>query len=163
MTFYHADSVDTGYSDSKGWNSGYRFFLMDVDGDGKGDIVARSWSGVFHTWLSNGTTFSYTASFDSGCTDSEGCGSGHRFFIMDVNGDGKGDIVTRDWSGVLNTWLSNGATFFWADSFDSGYSDSKGWNSGYRFFLMDVNGDSKGDIVARSWSGVFHTWLSVCL
>jgi formylglycine-generating enzyme required for sulfatase activity/Leucine-rich repeat (LRR) protein len=158
--FEYAGSVETIFCDAAGWNLGQRYFPMDVDGDGRGDLVMRYGSGVFETWLSNGTTFYSADSIQSPFSDAEGWNVGQRYFPMDVNGDGRGDLVMRDGFGTFFTWLSNGTTFYSAGSVLSPFSDAEGWNVGQRYFPMDVNGDGRGDLVMRDGFGTFFTWLS---
>ncbi|MBN2403172.1 MAG: hypothetical protein JXN64_12330, partial [Spirochaetes bacterium] len=51
--FYLAATSSTPFADPN-WNSGLRSFQMDVNGDGKGDLVMRYSSGEMATYLSNG-------------------------------------------------------------------------------------------------------------
>lgn len=159
-TFTNAGSSFPGWADGMGWNDGLRYFVMDVNGDGKGDIVARDSSGNLTTWLSNGTTFTNAGMSFPGWSDAAGWNTGLHYFTMDVNGDGKGDLVARDSAGNLSVWLSNGTTFTFAGSVATGWTDAAGWNDGLRYFMMDVNGDGKGDLVARGSAGNLSVWLS---
>ena len=159
-TFTNAGSSFPGWADGMGWNDGLRYFVMDVNGDGEGDIVARDSSGYLTTWLSNGTTFTNAGSVGTSWTDAAGWNTGLHYFTMDVNGDGKGDLVARDSAGNLSVWLSNGTTFTFAGSVATGWTDAAGWNDGLRYFVMDVNGDGKGDLVARGSAGNLSVWLS---
>ena len=158
--FEYVGKTSTRYYDSNGWNSGQRYFTMDINGDGRVDLLARGGNGRLYTWLSNGTTFDYVASTSTPYTDSSGWNSGKRYFPMDVNGDGREDFVSRNAHGAFVTWLSNGKSFVQSGKVNTGYSDSSGWNSGHRFFLSDINGDGRGDFVARSGKGTLASWLS---
>ncbi|MDX1252252.1 MAG: hypothetical protein IDH49_08420 [Gammaproteobacteria bacterium] len=158
--FERAGITATGLTDNGGWNDGQRYFQMDVNGDGKGDLVARDSAGNLLAYLSNGATFSQAGITATGFTDNGGWNSGQRYFQMDVNGDGKGDLVARDSAGNLLAYLSNGATFSQAGITATGFTDNGGWNDGQRYFQMDVNGDGKGDLVARDSAGNLLAYLS---
>ena len=60
--------------------------------------------------------------------------------------------------GTLATWLSNGTTFYYADYDATPFTDEGNWNSGFRYFPMDVNGDGKGDMVMRYADGTIAIW-----
>lgn len=173
-----------------GYASLNRFFAMDVNGDGLGDIVLRGEGGTLSTWLSNGSGFYqggeiYNEMFKDGVNwrdECEGCGGYeymntelNRFFVMDVNGDGRTDLVHRDKQEYLDTWLSNGATFVHGGRMRNPFRDAKGefknipesgwpdnfWNAPGRFFITDVNGDGMSDLVVLEWDGGrFSVWLS---
>lgn len=159
-TFTSAGTTPTSFTDAAGWNSGLRFFPIDMNGDGKTDFVARDAAGNLLTYLSNGATYTLAGTTPTSFTDAAGWNSGLRFFPMDVNGDGRADLVARDSAGGFATWLSNGATFVFNGSIATGYSDANGWNTGVRFFPMDVNGDAKTDLVARDTAGNLQVLLS---
>jgi hypothetical protein len=154
-----ADSA-LGLADSGGWGTGTRYFLMDVNGDGRTDLVARFASGNLMTYLSNGTTFVQAGLAIIDQADTGGWGTGLRYFPMDVNGDGKMDLVARNAYGDFLTFLSTGTTFVLAGTSPLGLSDAGGWNSGIRYFTLDVNGDGLTDLVARDANGNFTTYLS---
>ncbi|UJW28410.1 hypothetical protein L3Q67_24340 [Saccharothrix sp. AJ9571] len=130
-----------------------RFLPLDVDGDGRSDLLELYSCGFFPvhfcraTWLSDGTGFTL-ASHETGIPFS----ADRQFHAADVNGDGKDDFVElySAWgsAGGRRIWLSNG-TGFTAGAVDSGISWSapKADGAGSRFTVMDVNGDTKADMV----------------
>lgn len=140
-----------------------RFLPADVNGDGKSDFIeirppgtkAGKW--VRHIWLSNGTGFA------SGTQDSTSAAYNLnvRHLTIDVNGDGRTDMVELYQSGssyLRATYLSNG-TDFTLTSTESGIR----YDPYSEFFAMDVNGDSKGDLVEVRPNSVTwerHIWLS---
>ena len=123
--------------------------VLDVNGDGKTDLVERSQSGgVFSAavWLSNGTGFLKMPSSNIGAYDSK-----TMHFSLDTNGDGKTDIVQRwikETNGVLSCWItvfiSTGNGFTQAASVDLGSESIDAI-----LLPLDANGDGWGDIVAR--------------
>ncbi|WP_309108861.1 FG-GAP-like repeat-containing protein, partial [Arthrobacter sp.] len=83
-----------------------------------------------------------------------GTGTGVTSVMQDFNGDGRADIVARDSSGVLWTYLGNGS-----GSFPNRIRVGAGWNvmnsiSG----TGDLTGDGRADIVARDSAGVLWTY-----
>ena len=114
--------------------------LGDVNGDGKADAVLVN-PGNGHVWvgLSNGSGFSTPASWSSNPI----IAGATRYFLADVNGDGRADIVA--YFASTGTWyvgLSSGSGFWppvsWASNEGSGSSNQ---------FLADVDGDGRADVV----------------
>jgi Salmonella virulence plasmid 65kDa B protein/Insecticide toxin TcdB middle/N-terminal region/FG-GAP-like repeat len=157
MTFSYAGSVATGFGDNVPVHD-TRYFIMDVNGDGKQDFVARDSNGNLGVWLANGTTFSFSGSVATGFGDNVPVAD-QRYFIVDVNGDGKQDFVARDGNGNLSVWLANGVTFSYAGSVSTGFGDNVPVHD-TRYFIMDVNGDGKRDFVARDGNGNLSVFLS---
>lgn len=146
-----------------------RFIPMDINGDGKTDVLELYSCGIFPvnfcraTWLSDGTTFTL-ASNDAGI----GMSADRQFEPADVNGDGKSDFIellpALFGAGTRHIWLSTG-TGFVSGATDSGISwsqqDANG--AGSRFLIMDVNDDDKADMVELYPAfGTYtrRTWLS---
>ncbi len=72
----------------------------------------------------------------------------------DYNGDGRGDLLARDASGVLWTYLGNGA-----GTFPTRVRVGSGWGAMNRISAAgDLTGDGKADLVARDASGVLWTY-----
>ncbi|NYZ69752.1 VCBS repeat-containing protein, partial [Endozoicomonas sp. SM1973] len=162
-SFIKLSSTSTGRrGDIHGWNSGYRYFVMDINGDGRQDMLMRDGEGTLSSWLSNGKTFEQAGDTPTGKRgDRHGWNSGHRYFVMDINGDGRQDLLMRDGEGTLSSWLSNGKTFEQAGYTPTGKrGDRHGWNSGHRYFVMDINGDGKHDLLMRDGEGTLSSWLS---
>lgn len=109
-----------------GWNTYTQIAGKgDVSGDGRADIVGRDASGVL--WLHKGTG-NYKAPFATRTR----IGSGYNYHNAlvssgDLTGDGRADLVGRDYSGAL--WLYKGrgsATTPYTSPVKIG---SSGWNS----------------------------------
>jgi hypothetical protein len=130
---------------------------MDVDGDGKIDLVRRwrhhSGAAYAEVHLANGT------GFDLASNNSVGgyCISGNcqiAELAMDVNGDGKTDLVRRWRNGTrayAEIHLSNGRGFDVVSNKSVGGYCVTG-DCQITELPMDVNGDGKGDLV-RIWHG----------
>lgn len=150
------------YSDANNYYDGNRFFILDVTGDKKDDLVTRDVDGNLNIWKSSGTKLEdYKKITGTGLEDKNGVNSGNYFLVMDFNGDGKDDLVTRTVWGQFDVWLSDGTTLTKTYAIGIGeLSNDQGYGTGYRFFVMDVNGDSKDDLVSRSSAGIFGIYTS---
>src|SRR5207244_1741898 len=157
-TLVPSGSVATGQGNSSVTN-GTRFLTMDVNGDGKTDYLVRDPYGTWYVWLSNGTTFTQSGSVAAGQGNTDESATSQRFFPMDINGDGRMDLVVRDAYGTLNSYISNGATLVYSSSSATGQGDSSVTN-GTRFLTMDVNGDGKMDYLVRDPYGTWYVWQS---
>ena len=154
------NSFSTTLTDTAGWNNANRLFPADVNGDGKWDLLARNSNGTFDIWLSNGTSLTYSSSVTTPYSDSSGYGSGNRFVILDLNGDGKSDFMARGANGGFDVYVSTGTSYSNTLTVFTSYTDSAGFNSGLRFFVVDMNGDRKSDLLARNSNGTFDMWTS---
>jgi hypothetical protein len=133
-TYSNTSGITASYSDSAGYATGNYFLMGDLDGDHRGDMLVRHSDGTFDVWISNGTNLTMSTSFTSYFTDTGGAGSGNRFVMADVNGDGKTDMLFRYANGTFEEWFSNGSTLASAHTFTTGFTDTAGWNSGIRFY-----------------------------
>ena len=138
------------------WTVLGQYLPMDVNGDGKSDLVSlKPTVGTYNRqiWISNGT------GFDAGTADRPASGQVWEskegdivtawvpFLPMDVNGDGKADMVELDpgfgESRIRRTWLSTGSSFILTETALLGYCNAGDW-----FLAMDVNGDGRSDLVS---------------
>ena len=128
----------------------------DINGDGKTDLIrirnsnpgSTSGTAIADVWLSTGTTLVKTGSFTVGPYITNGQIS--EFFPIDVNGDGRTDlvVVTSNSSGQAqaSVYLSNG--FGFAATPDATWTGIGAWDPANNESLpMDVNGDGRIDLV----------------
>jgi Big-like domain-containing protein/purple acid phosphatase-like protein/VCBS repeat protein/stigma-specific protein Stig1 len=153
-------TIWTGFTDAAGWNTGNRFLIVDVNGDRKSDLLARQSDGTFRVLISDGTNLNETTTFSTYYTDAGSWGTGNRFYALDLTGDGRTDFIARGANGGWDTLTSNGTTYVRGPSFTSSYTDAGGYNSGNHFFVLDIDGGGRGDLVARRPDGTFDVWLS---
>ena len=140
-----ATSNGIGFNTPQTWSSdpqmagATKYFLGDVTGDGKSDLIGF-WNtgGVWKVVPSNGSGFlGNPTPFASG----HGVNTTKQW-ISDVNGDGKADVVTFDGgSGDWYASLSSGSGFWspvrWSLGHGVGSSDQ---------VVADFTGDSKADL-----------------
>jgi RHS repeat-associated protein len=137
-----------------------RFFAMDINGDGMTDMLELypSWGSYRRrTWISDGTTFIETSD-EPGMHYSDAA----RFYPIDINGDGKSDLVELfqfSVSWARRVWISHGTGLY-----EAGTDYSISFDNDKHLIPTDVNGDGKTDMVEIG-AGVFgsyqrRVWLS---
>jgi pimeloyl-ACP methyl ester carboxylesterase len=144
---------DGTFQPAKTYGSGggavYAVAGVDVNGDGKVDVVATTFdSNTVSVLLGNGDgTFQTAASYGSGGAYS------HSVAVGDVNGDGKADLVVANFcialgncaNGTVGVLLGNGdGTFQTAVPYGSGGGEASA------VVLADVDGDGKLDVVVAN-------------
>ncbi|MFI2352019.1 FG-GAP repeat domain-containing protein [Streptomyces sp. NPDC019443] len=133
---------------SSGWN---QFDVMvspgDLTGDGRPDMLARQ--------TTTGDLFLYAANASGGGVRAGVLiGKGWKGLMTvgagDLNGDGKGDVLTRDASGAL--WRYNGTG---GGTLTNRVKVGSGWQIYNAVVgIGDLSGDGRADLVARDTVGV---------
>jgi len=147
-----------------------RFFVGDVDGDGKSDLYVFNGSNWAYAYLlvakSTGSGLSFLRRYDSSSVAANIPGwfmtKGDRFWIADANKDGKADLFVYNpainWSTeYLGTLMSSGNSLSGSWSADW----VGGWNLGIVDKILAVNyegGPGKADIFIRNdnWFGLLR-------
>jgi hypothetical protein len=141
-----------------GWDPTYVDLVMDVDGDGKRDLVVLWNNGqtTAQVSTSNGTGFARVSNTSLGVTWS----TADRFLVGDVDGNGKQDLVRLHQVGTstyAQVFVSNGTTF-------TSVSDASigGWDPTYVDLLGDFDGDGKADLLVV-WNNAGATTAQLSL
>eukprot|EP00742_Colponemidia_sp_Colp-10_P003683 GILJ01003921.1.p1 GENE.GILJ01003921.1~~GILJ01003921.1.p1 ORF type:complete len:758 (+),score=110.72 GILJ01003921.1:290-2275(+) len=166
MTVYLSDSrqlnqvPDSLPTDSSADMWVRRMWSMDVNGDGKMDLVIRNPLGNLVTLLSTGSRLYEVASTSTGWNDLAGWNVGNRVFPLDANGDSMMDMIGRAKDGNIVLWLSLGNHFSLAGQTPFGWIDEDGWSVDQRIFVVDANGDGKQDLLGINVIGTVTVWIS---
>lgn len=159
---YVSLSTGSGYN-SWTWTSGYRMiddnssmWFEDVNGDGKADLISIGQEGAWNegwVYVSLSTGSGYQPwTWTSG---SRMLNTKDNPWFVDVNGDGKTDLVAKGQPGAANA-----GQIFVSLSTGSGYG-AWTWSSGSRMvndndlqLFADVNGDGKMDMISKGQPGI---------
>jgi hypothetical protein len=156
----HQQWVNAYGPSSGGWtdNNVYPRHLVDVNGDGLPDVVGFGAAGVYVS-LNTGTSFGSPQLWinDFGTAQTWTDNNVYPRHLVDVNGDGRPDVVGFAEAGVyvsLNTGTSFGSPQLWINAYGP---SSGGWSSNnvYPRYLVDVNGDGLPDVVGFATNGVY--------
>ncbi|NEQ99481.1 MAG: hypothetical protein F6K30_22715, partial [Cyanothece sp. SIO2G6] len=141
--------------------------VADINGDGRADLVAFGHHGVAAALAQEDGTFAphktvHGTSFTIG---KGGWSSQNRYprQVIDVNGDGRADIVGFASTVVVVSLAKEDGTFAPQQTVHTGYDVQGGWTSQNQFprQLADVNGDGRVDIVGFSQNDVHVSFSNV--
>ena len=128
--------------------------VVDVNGDGKADVVGFGDSGVYVA-TSTGSGFRPAARWLSGFGAADTWAvEQHPRTLADVTGDGLPDVVGFASDGVLVA-AGTGTGFAAAKRWSDGFGAASGWRvDRHPRLLVDMNNDGRDDLVGFSNSGV---------
>jgi FG-GAP-like repeat len=158
-----------GFGPGGGWTSNDTNprLLGDVNGDGRADILGFAFNGVYLSLATGGGNFAapVLALAAFGNANAVGGWTSNDLYprvVVDVNGDGRADVVGFGSSGVYIAFATGGGNFsppqLVLRAFGVG---AGGWSSNdtYPRRLGNVNGDATADAVGFSSNGVYVSTL----
>lgn len=130
----------TGLGTASPWKGGFAskkeaIKTVDVNADGKTDLIQFDSAGNVLTWVSTGTTFNPPVSGGVGFSS-----DASRNNVADVNGDGRPDLIVHYGDGTIRWAAGNSTGFGSPQAWLSGISDPKSVRFG------DFNGDGRMDV-----------------
>ncbi|MEL6133348.1 MAG: FG-GAP-like repeat-containing protein, partial [Bacteroidota bacterium] len=142
-----------------GWQVGaHPRMLADINGDGMADIVGFAQAGVYVSF-STGTGFTspqhMLSDFGAGSSAGSWHHNSHPRFVVDVNGDGRADIVGCANIGVQVAYSTGEGFTPTAHKISSFGYHAGGWRiDRHPRTLADVDGDGNNDFIGFSDAGV---------
>eukprot|EP01023_Acetabularia_acetabulum_P001698 TRINITY_DN1066_c0_g1_i2.p1 TRINITY_DN1066_c0_g1~~TRINITY_DN1066_c0_g1_i2.p1 ORF type:complete len:479 (-),score=112.16 TRINITY_DN1066_c0_g1_i2:615-2051(-) len=143
------------FGESKGWINDTVFprFIMDMDGDGKEDVLAFGGSAIF-VGISNGSAF-VMEEWSTDFGNNNYIKASNPVVPSDVNGDGVPDVVGFGNTGV-EIALETGFSFAPKQNVFDAFSTAAGWRMDRHLrFVQDIDDDGLADIVGMGDGGVF--------
>jgi predicted cobalt transporter CbtA len=152
-------SLIANFNPAQGWSSqdGFARHVADVNGDGYMDIVGFGFAGMLVSLGSSGGTFSAASVILSDFGQNGGWVSDNGFHreVVDVNGDGRADVIGFGYAGTLVS-LAQASGGYGAVSVGlNDFGVNQGWanQNGFARTVGDVNGDGKADLVGFGYAG----------
>ncbi len=140
-------SAATKWGDYVGINSTLSIWAIDMNGDGRRDLLYLNTAGTeWHVMLNTGTALRAAVKWG----DYVGINSGLTIWPTDMNGDGKPELLYlntagTEWHVMLNTGSALSAAVKWGDYV--------GINSTATIWPADMNGDGRMDLLYLSTPG----------
>lgn len=125
--------------------------IGDFDGDGKPDVALGGNGGGSFVSIYRNTSVPGTISFAPRYDYAASSGQGNGNKIIDIDGDGKPDLLSVHWSGNCLWVLRNISTGAGNISFASGVSFAT-TNTPHKIDVGDLDGDGKPDVVITAFT-----------
>ena len=144
-----------------GWSSEDKYprHVADVNGDGYADIIGFGQAGTLVAFGSANGAFSAPVNAIANFGQAQGWSSDNAFHrqLVDVNHDGRADVVGFGIRGVLVSLAQSDGSFAAQTLGSTNFNQANGWSSEDAFTrtLADVNGDGFADVVGFGIAGTF--------
>ncbi|KOG08964.1 MULTISPECIES: FG-GAP repeat domain-containing protein [Streptomyces] len=127
----------------------------DLNGDGRGDVLARDAAGNLYLYRGNGEGTGFYARIKVGTG-----WAGYNAIVgaADYSGDGRPDVIARDGSGRLFLYRGTGSA---TAPFGARTQIGSGWTYARVVAPGDLNSDGKGDLLAVNAAGELWRYLGV--
>lgn len=137
--------------------------VTDVNGDGRSDVITSNTNGTIYVYTGktdgsfNLAVGSFDGTYDPGYNGTTGYWP---IAVGDVNGDGRGDLVSeRDGSIIVHPGNADATFGLAVFSFNGSYNSAMQDGSGhYPVDMGDVNGDGLADLVTIHTDGTVYTY-----
>lgn len=147
-------------------NTGHASNQVDINGDGRGDVI-QTWNNNGVLWLlpytSNGSTITPLSWVNTGQGYNSGPRNGPGLLPIDINGDGKTDLI-QQWNnkGVLwiLVYISNGTGFTWTSWINTQQPYATATDGTPGLIAMDVDGDGRSDLL-QQWNNNGTLYLKI--
>ena len=159
-SFRKATLAHQGFSRASGWKNNKRTprYVDDVNGDGRADIVGFGSDGVYTALGKKNGTFGKAKRVQTDFTNANGWKNHSRTprQVVDVNGDGRADIVGFGPDGVYTALGKKNGGFRTATVAQTDFTKANGWTNAKRQprQVVDINGDGRADIIGANQSGI---------
>ncbi len=170
--------------------AGTNYAVLDIDGDGFPDLIDTEDNATDSTWQNgvqrywkvypgNGTSFSATAIIwdvpnVEVLSEDMDEPSGTNYGLLDMNSDGKPDLIDMEDNATDSTW-QNGTQRFWKIYLNTGTAfsaNAQDWNvpivevssenmdeiSALNYAILDFNGDHLPDLIDTEDNNTDSTW-----
>ncbi|SCL29404.1 Repeat domain-containing protein [Micromonospora rhizosphaerae] len=157
----HVIVHDFGYA-AGGWRvDRHPRFVVDVNGDGRADIVGFGDAGVYISYAQPDGTYGAPqfVVHNFGYVDDGWRVELHPRFVADITGDGRADIIGCGYAGVWVSRAQADGTYAPAQFVLADFGYTSGWRvERHPRFVVDVNGDGRADIVGFGDAGVYVSY-----
>lgn len=143
----------------------------DINGDGFPDLVFQNTAGMIYVWFLDGSGNALNFSTGSGLKPGSqflygsGLGDWKVVACVDINTDGKADLIFQNGAGQIYAWLldGTGTTVNFANGSGlrpgTGYLYSAALGEWRLMGCADINSDGVPDLIYQNTTGQIYAWL----